>query len=29
VPAPLAVFVEDKMESIIAKLLDDFDRGRM
>jgi catechol 2,3-dioxygenase-like lactoylglutathione lyase family enzyme len=28
-PVQLAGFVEDKMESIIAKLLDDFDRGRM
>jgi catechol 2,3-dioxygenase-like lactoylglutathione lyase family enzyme len=28
-PAPLKAFVGDKMESIIAKLLDDFDRGRM
>jgi catechol 2,3-dioxygenase-like lactoylglutathione lyase family enzyme len=28
-PKQLAALVEEKMESIIAKLLDDFDRGRM
>ena len=28
-PKQLAALVEDKMESIIAKLLDDFDHGRM